>query len=305
MSRSSIQCGALHTVGPDAAQPADLTATIAMPRALLGEASAPVAIDRDPPPETDGQRLAEQAARKTRLLACVSHEARAPISHIIGYAEALSRRDAEIGEAERLECLNVIQSSARQLQRLIDDLVDASQIEAGHLPLVLGAVDVPTVAAQVAARARRAAPDRTIALAFPAAFPPAPGDAGRVEQVLEQLLGNALRHAPGAAITLGGRARRGAIEVWVRDTGPGFSPDQMAEPFAPRLGVQRGRGLGLGLSICQGIIDAHGGSIWLAPRRRGAAIHFRLPRRWQGRHAPEIDPYQTASAPSRQRGERL
>jgi PAS domain S-box-containing protein len=253
-----------------------------------GRLDGAVALGFDLRPELERQELARRAeamealARlKTRLLASVSHELRTPLSHINGAVETLLRQTATLEPAEQIECLELIRAATAQLQRRISDLLDASQIETGQLPLTLEPVEAPAIAGRVVERLRRLAPERQVTLAFAPAFPPVLADAGRLEQVLENLIGNALHHAPGARISIGGRARRSEIELWVRDDGPGLPPARRDRLFEPLAGARRpaGGGLGLGLAICRGIVEAHGGRIWAAPRRRGLAVHFTLPRR--------------------------
>jgi PAS domain S-box-containing protein len=253
-----------------------------------GEMEGCVLVGHNPTPEWERQRLAERtraletiADLRSRLLACVSHELRTPLGHIVGYARTLRQQADTLDPAEQAECLDVILEAAAQLERRIDDLLDASQVEAGRSPLIMGVVDIPAVAARVVERVRRAAPGQVVGLAFPATFPPVPGDAGRLEQVLENLIGNASRHAPGAPIMVGGCVRRTEVEVWVRDSGPGFAAEHLPRLFEPLAGPRvNGRGgLGLGLSICQGIVAAHRGRIWAVNRRRGATVYFAIPRR--------------------------
>lgn len=253
-----------------------------------GRLDGVVALGLDPRSALERQELARRAeametlARlKMRLLAAVSHELRTPLSHINGAVETLLRQATSPRPAEQSECLDVIRTAAAQLQRRISDLLDASQVESGGLPLTLEPVEAPAIAGRVVDRLRRLAPERHITVAFAPPFPPVLADVGRLEQVLENLIGNALRHAPGARISVGGRARRTEIELWVRDNGPGLPPERRSQLFEPLGGTRppASGGLGLGLVICRGIVEAHGGRIWAVPRRRGLAIHFTLPRR--------------------------
>ena len=270
---------------PDGATEPMITSATTLPGAD-GQPQGFLFVGHDPRSEWELQRLTELAqALETvadlhpQVLAVVSHELRTPLMHVIGYAEALRRQATALSPAEHAEYLDVILSASGQLDRLIGDLLDPAQIEAGGLPLLPGVVDLPAIAARVVDRAHRHTPDRAITLALPLDFPPVPGDAGRIEQVVENLVGNALRHAPGAAITVGGRVRRGEVELWVQDTGPGFSPELLRPAIAPATGTRSASGGGLGLAICRGIVEAHGGRFWVATRRRGAAVHLALPRR--------------------------
>lgn len=225
----------------------------------------------------------ERAAAEDRLrrfIADASHELRTPVTTIRGYAE-LHRRGALDDPAELREAMRRTEEEAVRMGSLVDDLLQLARLDQGR-PLAREPVDVAALATDAVRDARAVAPDRAIRLDAPA---PATvlGDDARLRQVVGNLVGNALVHAPGAAIDVHVRQEDGAIVLEVHDDGPGMAPGDAGRAFERfyRADASRGRhqgGSGLGLSIVEATVRAHGGRAELvtAPGT-GTTVRVTLP----------------------------
>jgi signal transduction histidine kinase/FixJ family two-component response regulator len=228
------------------------------------------------------QRLSELARLKSTFLATVSHELRTPLAAVLTMADML-RRSGDDGDGERrARLLSQILDQARQLGVLIDDLFDAARVEFGGLRVRCSAVDVSAVAARVAAAF--AAASGPLDVRMEPGLPAASADPARLQQVLTNLVGNAFKHSPaGAPVELAAQAEGDAVAVAVADAGPGIPPEflpHLFEPFAQaEEAARRQEGLGLGLYITRGLVEAMGGSIEVESRLgEGTRFVVRLPR---------------------------
>ncbi len=225
----------------------------------------------------------ERSAERDRFLAKVSHELRTPLHGILGVARLMHLEASDAATQRRLE---LIESSGRQLQALINDLLDASVIAAGQFTLHEADFDLAEVLDQAAEVFALRAADK--GLQFTRQFDPLPrpcwlrGDAARVRQVVHNLLGNAVKFTTQGGITL--RAGRDAAwdrwRISVIDTGPGLTAVDLARVFEPFQQASSGRladGVGLGLTIAREIAGAMGGSLTAqSTPGEGAAFHFDL-----------------------------
>lgn len=224
----------------------------------------------------DLQRL-ENTRRE--FLANVSHELRTPLSYIKGYAQILSE-DTDGDEQERARFLGIIGEEADRMNALLEDLMDLTAMEQGGLSLHRQAVDVGALARAVVGRIEPRATAKSVTLGVDAApgVPPVWADPGRLEQVLLNLLDNALGHTPpGGRISLVVRARGGEVALTVADTGPGIPAEHLPLVWERFHKVDRARrrdesgGYGLGLAIVRAIIQAHGGRVQAANAPGGGA----------------------------------
>ncbi len=228
--------------------------------------------------------LKETDELKTTFLAGISHDFKTPLALIRGYAETLRRTDVEWDRKTVDESLAIIQDEAEYLTNLVNALLDAAQLERGRLPLVRDETRVDELARKMVERFQTLQEGHRWAVEFPADFPSVPADAERIREVLQNLLGNAVKYSPrGTCITVGGWVEPERVGVFVRDEGPGIPLEEQArifERFVRGRGrsAQRAQGAGLGLYLCRAIVEQHGGKIWSENLQHGAAFYFTLPR---------------------------
>jgi PAS domain S-box-containing protein len=227
-----------------------------------------------------------QAAVQARddMLSVVSHDLGNPLSAIrIGTSLLLRGIPPEEREHGGWFHLDSIRQSAEQMERLINDLLEVKRLEAGKVQLERSATPVEPLLAEAGRTFRELAAQRelTFTWAVPAPVPPAWADRQRVLQVLSNLLGNALKFTPpGGRVTLSAGRDRNEIVIHVADTGTGIAREHLAHVFdrfwqAHRQGK---RGMGLGLAISRGIVEAHGGRIWVeSTEGMGTTFSFSLP----------------------------
>lgn len=234
--------------------------------------------------ETQAAREQAEAALGARedMLAVVSHDLRNPIGTVMAAAALLELED--LPQEKRNRQLRIIQRVTAQMNDLVEGLLDVSRMEAGEFQVEAGSLDVArllteareTMGPQAEAR------DQRVLVELADELPVIRGDAARMQQVLANLVGNAVKHAgKGATIRLRGRCEGGEMQIVVADDGPGLPPDE-AESIFERFwrGRGDGAGAGLGLAIARGIVQAHGGRIWAAESDQGGlAVHVVLPAR--------------------------
>jgi PAS domain S-box-containing protein len=233
----------------------------------------------------DITRFREADEIKSTFISVISHELKTPVALIKGYADTLLRKDAHWNQETVQESLGVILEETDRLNTLIDNLLDASRLQAGAMPLEMDQVALDALAERVAARFRTQTETHEIVADFPADFPPIQGDAGRLEQVLNNLLSNAIKYSPGGGrIEIGGRVLPGEVVVSVADQGVGIPLEEQVRIFerffrGSRERHQRTPGVGLGLYLVKAIVEAHGGRIWVESNPgEGAVFSFALPR---------------------------
>ena len=226
-------------------------------------------------------RTAEQI--KSTFVSVVSHELRTPVALIKGYASTLRRDDAKWDRRTVLDSLAVIEDESDRLSRMIDDLLDASRIQAGGLSMSKADVSIPVLAARVVQRFASQPGGERIRADLPATLPVVLADEVRLEQVLVNLVSNALKYAPRGEVKISGSARPDEILICVSDEGPGIEARDLPHIFdrfyRATDAARQTKGAGLGLFLARAIIEAHGGRIWADARREaGARICFSLPR---------------------------
>jgi signal transduction histidine kinase len=220
---------------------------------------------------------------KATFISIVSHELRTPVALIKGYASTLRRDDARWDKHTISESLSVIEEEADRLSKMIDDLLDASRLQAGGLTLNRADVSLPALTTRIVERFSTQTDKHTFVTDFPAKYPIVLADETRIEQVLMNLISNALKYAPSGEIKISGSARPEQIVVCVSDQGPGIEAKDLPHIFdrfyRSTKAVKQTKGAGLGLYLARAIIEAHGGRIWPDPKPdSGARICFSLPR---------------------------
>jgi signal transduction histidine kinase len=213
------------------------------------------------------RRVAEQLRQadraKSEFLAIVSHELRTPISVMLGAARTLQLRAGELDDHTRRDLAESIARRAEQLDRLVTDLL----LSAGDITLEPQVVDLAGLARSAVADAQTLHPETTVRLELPAdARLTVEADPYRLRQVLDNLITNAVKYAPGSPVTVSAGCDDGRVWVAVADRGPGMTPEDARRAFEPFFqadssAVRRVGGLGLGLHICKRIVEAHGGTI--------------------------------------------
>ncbi len=209
-------------------------------------------------------RTAEEI--KSTFISIVSHELRTPVALIKGYASTLRRDDAKWDKHTISDSLAVIEEEADRLSKMIDDLLDASRLQAGGLSLNRADVSLSTVAGRVAERFASQSTKHKIVAEFPEKFPVILADETRIEQVIANLVSNSLKYATHGEIRISGSVRPEQVIVCVSDEGPGIEAKDLPHIFdrfyRSTNAVKQTKGAGLGLYLARAIIEAHGGRIW-------------------------------------------
>ena len=222
-------------------------------------------------------RLEEIEQQRQSTLADVSHELRTPLTVIQGNVEALIDG---VYPADR-EHLEPILEEARVMERLIEDLRTLTLAEAGRLVLHREPTDLGTLLPDVAAGYRGQADAAGIQLivSVAEAVPVMDVDPARIREVVSNLLANALRHTPsGGSVDLAARVAGGVVEVTVRDTGSGMTPEELDHIFDRFYRSPDSPGSGLGLPIARDLVEAHGGTLTATSEPgRGTTLRFTLP----------------------------
>jgi signal transduction histidine kinase len=218
---------------------------------------------------------------KSTFISIVSHELRTPVTLIKGYASTLRRDDAKWDKHTISDSLAVIEEEADRLSKMIDDLLDASRLQAGGLSLSRGDVSLPRLAKRIAEKLTSQSRQHTIVTDFPENFPVLLADETRIEQVLINLISNAIKYAPQGEIKISGQVRPEQVVICVSDQGPGIDARDLPHIFdrfyRSTNAVKQTKGAGLGLYLARAIVEAHGGRIWADPKPdSGARICFSL-----------------------------
>jgi len=218
---------------------------------------------------------------REEILRIVAHDLRSPLNTISMAAGLLL--DIPATDADRAKRLKIIQRSGEQMNRLIQDLLSVTTIEAGRLTIDPRKVEVRHLFREATEMLEPLAREKSITLVVdpPGDIPPIRGDPGRVLQVFSNLVSNAVKFTPrGGVITVSAECVDGRVQCSVTDTGPGIPPEDLPRIFGKFWQAKRGdkRGVGLGLAIARGIVEAHGGTIAVrSDVGRGSVFSFSLP----------------------------
>jgi PAS domain S-box-containing protein len=234
----------------------------------------------------DITRFRQAEELKSTFVSVVSHELKTPVALIKGYAETLGREDANWDRKTVRESLDVIAEEADHLTHLIDDLLEASRIQAGGLKLEATDVNLARLAEKVVDRFRTQTSIHRFESDFGVDFPSVWGDPERLSEVLSNLVSNAVKYSPqGGTIWVGGRADHTGATVYVADQGIGIPPEEQERVFDRFHRVESGlhrrtEGAGLGLYLVKAVVEAHGGRVWVeSVPGRGSIFMFTLPRK--------------------------
>lgn len=232
--------------------------------------------------ESAYEQLKEADAFRTQLLQNVSHDLKNPLTPIKLQLRILEDK-RKAGEGPIPEhSMEILQRNVQVLERLVADTTDLSQLETGQLKLYKAPLDATDVARTTLASLKEVAAGR--GLAFEGEFDgalPVLGDRERIAQVLLNLSMNAFKFTPGGGrVTIGAKAAGPDVHLWVRDSGRGLTGEEMARLFRPfsqvhKPGEIKEKGSGLGLYISKGILEAHGGRIWVESEGPGKGSVFK------------------------------
>jgi PAS domain S-box-containing protein len=231
---------------------------------------------------TDAHRLDELQAE---FIATASHELRTPLAAVYGAAQTLRRHDFALDEAGRERFISLIVDESERLGRIVNQILLANQLDMGRLDLEAEAFDGRELLERVAEAARtHTPPDIRLEVAVGEAVPPVAADKDHVRQILINLVENAIKYSPaGGTIEVGVDTIEGNALFHVFDEGIGIPEDEQPRVFEKfyRLDPNMTRGIGgtgLGLYICNELVERMGGRIWVESRdERGSAFYFELP----------------------------
>lgn len=237
----------------------------------------------------EAQRTARRAEReelRNTLLSSVSHDLRTPLATIAGTASTLlqqeGRDESLMSKALRRELLEAIYEGAEHMNRLVINLLDMTRLEFGDIQLHKEWIPLSEVIGSSLNRLEKRLGQHSVAVNLPAELPLIPLDPVLAEQLLHNLIENAIKYTPpGTRIEISAAAAANMVTVAVADRGPGIPPDAEERVFEKFFHgpYRHGKGgVGLGLTICRGIVEAHGGQISATSRSGGGAVFcFTLP----------------------------
>jgi signal transduction histidine kinase len=243
------------------------------------------------------ERLQELDRLKTQFMSVASHELKTPVTAMSGFLQVALRRikkrldtghpdpnEWAVEQKAISDQLVIVQRQTTKLARLIDELLDVSRIQSGRVDFSSDEMDVRQLAVEVAERMQTTTASHTIAVE-PGAPVRIAGDRDHLEQVLNNLIANAVKYTPdGGEITVRVGDEGGQAAISVRDTGIGIPPEELDAVFglfyrSPDRRARDVGGMGLGLYISKEIVDRHGGRIWAESELgKGTTFQVRLPR---------------------------
>ncbi len=221
---------------------------------------------------------------KSVFVSIVSHELKTPVALIKGYVGTLRREDVSWDSEIVQDSLEVIEDEADRLTELIENLLDASRLQAGEFSLNLAEIRMDKLAQEMAERFQTQTEHHRIIVQFPDEFPVIVGDENRLEQVFYNLLSNAVKYSPdGGEISISGQIRSEQIIICIQDQGLGISQEDVPHIFDRFFradeAAKNTQGAGLGLYLSRAIIEAHNGRIWIEPRpENGTRVCFSIER---------------------------
>lgn len=245
--------------------------------------------------ESEARRLeVEREHLRGTLLGAVSHDLRTPLASIMGAASALATDGDGMPPATRTELARSIQHEAERLNRRVRELLDMTRLESGAVTVRKEWEAVEDVVGAALARAEALLAGRPVVTRIPDDLPLVPMDAQLVEQVLTNLVENAVKYSdPGTPVEVSVTAGPDEIVVEVADRGPGLPDGEEERVFTKFVRLDNGRrsdGVGLGLAVCRAIVELHGG--WIRAQNRdggGGAFRFGLPLEGAPPRPPEGD----------------
>ena len=231
------------------------------------------------------RQLREADRTKSEFVSMLAHELKGPMSTVLGFGHTLQQQWEKLSDEKRNHIVGIITKETERLSRLVTDLLDVSRMESGTLRYEMEPISVPEIVDSIVEVHTSLQASHAISIEMPDDLPKALGDRDRIRQVLINLLTNATRYSPEHSTIAVGAEPYGDshVRLWVRDEGIGISDEDQARVFSkfsmlPKPGWVK-KGTGLGLFITRGIVDAHGGRIWIdSEPARGSTFSFTLRR---------------------------
>jgi PAS domain S-box-containing protein len=219
---------------------------------------------------------------KTEVISAVSHEIRSPLTSIKGFTSTLLSKWERFDDETKRHLLLTINSDADRMARLIGELLDVSRLESGRLQLQRRQVDLVELADAVVERLKDRSEVHDLQMMLPGGFPQVYADPDKIEQVLTNLVENAVKYTEEGEVTISGAPEDGHVTVSVSDQGDGIPEAHHSQIFGKfyRRGERSDNpsGTGLGLYISKGLVEAHGGRIWVEEAPGGGArFSFTIP----------------------------
>ncbi len=214
------------------------------------------------------------------VISTVSHELRSPLTSVKGYTSLLLSRWDRLGDDQKKAMLEQVHHDADRVTRLVNELLDISRLETGHLQLRFQTVALGAIASSVVEKVTMEYPELECGLDFAENFPPVLADPDKVEQVLTNLVENAAKYASLKGMTVSGAVSCDSVSVAVADTGEGIPLADLPHVFTKFYRRDQGRpsGSGLGLWISRGLVEAHGGRLDAdSVVGQGSVFRFTLP----------------------------
>ena len=230
------------------------------------------------------EKVQEADKLKSQLLSTVSHELRTPLASIKGYVTTLIDYRERLQVATQDEFLRIVDSEADRLRELVENLLDMSRLEAGVLRIHPEPAPLKPIIDRALATLQPKLVGREVGVDAPETLPDVMIDPVRIQQVLSNLIDNAAKYTPpGLPIHIGIQAGDTHVTVSVRDSGPGIPPEHAEKIFdrfyrIENAGIRSTGGIGLGLAISRGLIEAHGGRLWVESHAgEGSTFAFSVP----------------------------
>lgn len=223
---------------------------------------------------------AEAQNVRNTFLSSVSHDLRSPLAVVAGAASTLLEKDASLDRQSRLELLHTIHEETDRLERIIRNVLNLTRLESGAIAVRKEWQPLEEIIGVVLNRFSDRLAGRTLELKIPPDLPLLPFDTLLMEQVLSNLMENALRHTPtGTPVEINVTQQKSDVMIEIADRGPGIPDNEEKAIFSKfTRGTNTKMGAGIGLSICRVIVEAHGGHIWAENRPGGgAAFKFIIP----------------------------
>jgi len=213
---------------------------------------------------------------RNSLLSALSHDLRTPLAAITGSAESLLESGSEVRSKESQELVQNIANEASRLERLVSNLLEMTKLQSGNVELKKALQPLEEVVGSALERLTKTLSGREVRANIPPDLPMVPLDSLLMEQVFINLLENAAKYSPASTpIDITARLQNGTLSVEVADRGQGIQEgeeDRIFDKFYRGKGTQRQGGVGLGLTICRGIVEAHGGKISAGNREGGGSV---------------------------------